>query len=57
MEKEKTRWRTRRKQPSQVAGFLYREGRKWCAAALMYVDKIFEKRGKGRERMGNCEKS
>lgn len=57
MEKEKTRGRTRRKQPSQVAGFLYREGRKWCAAALMYVDKIFEKRGKGRERMGNCEKS
>lgn len=34
MEKEKTRGRTRRKQPSQVAGFLYREGRKWCAAAL-----------------------
>lgn len=23
----------------------------------VYVDKIFEKRGKGRERMGNCEKS
>ena len=34
MEKAKTRGRTRRKQPSQVAGFLYREGRKWCAAAL-----------------------
>ena len=24
---------------------------------VLYVDKIFEKRGKGRERMGNCEKS
>ena len=24
---------------------------------ILYVDKIFEKRGKGRERMGNGEKS
>lgn len=34
MEKEKTRGRTRRKQPSQVASFLYREGRRWFAAVL-----------------------
>lgn len=34
MEREKTRGRTRRKQPSRVAVFLHREGRRWCAIAL-----------------------
>lgn len=36
-----------------------KQGRKLeinCIFFLVSVDKIFEKRGKGRERMGNCEK-
>lgn len=34
MEKEKSRGRTRRKQPSRITSFLVHEGRRWCAAAL-----------------------
>lgn len=34
MEREKSRGRTRRKQPLRAAGFLRREGRRWCAVAL-----------------------
>lgn len=34
MEKERSRRKSRRKPSSKVAGFLYRQGRRWCAVCL-----------------------